>query len=101
MPRFISVSRVDELADGDVRLVEADGTRIALCRFKGQFFALSDFCPHLTGHLSEGTLDGDELVCPEHFWRFKVHSGRCVNVRGNHAHTFPVKIIDDEVYVGV
>jgi nitrite reductase/ring-hydroxylating ferredoxin subunit len=101
MPQFVSVCRADELADGDVRLVEADGTKIALCRREGRFFALSNFCPHLTGNLGEGSLDGDELVCPEHYWRFKVATGRCTNVRGQTAHTFPVRVEDGWVLVGV
>ena len=95
MPRFVKVCRADEIADGAVRRVEADGTALALCRRGDQLYALSNFCPHLTGNLGEGCLDGDELVCPEQFWRFKLATGRCVNVPGQAAHAVPVRIDAD------
>jgi len=101
MPTFHRVCRTEDVPDGEVRLLEADGTKIALCRRNEKFFALSNFCPHLTGNLGEGTLEGDELVCPEHFWRFKIHSGRCVSMPNKPAHTFPVQIEDGWVLVGL
>lgn len=82
-------------------MVDADGTRIALCNRGGALFALSNYCPHMTGNLGEGSLDGDVLVCPEHGWRFKLDSGRCTTVRGQSAHTFPVRLDGEWVLVGV
>jgi phenylpropionate dioxygenase-like ring-hydroxylating dioxygenase large terminal subunit len=41
-------------------------------------------CPHQWSYLGfEGVVDGDELVCASHFWRFDVHGhGTKVNVNG-------------------
>jgi nitrite reductase/ring-hydroxylating ferredoxin subunit len=101
MPEFVRVCRVDELSPGQVKLAEADRTKLAICNVDGKIFALSNFCPHLTGNLSEGKLEEDELICPEHGWRFRVSTGRCTNVRGKNAHAFPVQIEDGWVLVGV
>jgi nitrite reductase/ring-hydroxylating ferredoxin subunit len=101
MPRFIRVCRKEEVPAGQVRLVEADGTKLALCHHDGTYYALSNYCPHMTGNLGEGTIDGDVLVCPEHGWRFKLDSGRCTTVRGQSAHTFPVRIDDEWILVGL
>lgn len=101
MPQFVKVCRTEELATGQVRLVEADGTKIALCNYEGSIYALSNFCPHLTGNLGEGRLEDDVLVCPEHGWRFKVKSGRCTTMPGQSAHSFPVRLEDGWVLVGV
>lgn len=101
MPTFVKVCKVDEMADGEVRMVEADRTKVALCRKEGVYHALSNFCPHLTGNLAEGKIEEDVLVCPEHGWRFKLATGRCVNMRGQSAHSFPVQIEGDWVLVGV
>lgn len=101
MPTFVKVCRADELSDQEVKLVEADGTKIALCRRGENLFALSNFCPHLTGNLGEGKVEGDVLVCPEHGWRFKLASGRCVTMPGQSAHTFPVRIEEGWIEVGV
>ncbi|QDU59304.1 3-phenylpropionate/cinnamic acid dioxygenase ferredoxin subunit [Planctomycetes bacterium Pan216] len=101
MPEFVRVMRVEELPLGEVRMAEADRTKVALCNYDGTIHALSNFCPHLTGNLGEGTLEEDLLVCPEHGWRFKVTTGRCVTIRGQSAHTFPVEIRDGWIFVGV
>ena len=101
MPVFVRVCRRDEVAVGEIKLVEADGTKIALCNKDGVLHALSNFCPHLTGNLSEGSLEGDVLICPEHGWRFKLTTGRCTTMPGQNAHSFPVKIEDEWVLVGV
>lgn len=101
MPEFVRVCHQDEVAEGEVKLVVADGTKVALCKSAGRFHALSNFCPHLTGNLSEGEIDGDVLVCPEHGWRFKLTTGRCTTMRGQSAHTFPVEIRDEWVFIGV
>jgi len=41
-------------------------------------------CPHQWSHLgAEGVVDGDEIVCTAHFWRFDVKGvGSKVNVKG-------------------
>lgn len=41
-------------------------------------------CPHQWSHLAaEGVVDGDELVCAAHFWRFDRHGrGTKLNVGG-------------------
>ena len=41
-------------------------------------------CPHQWSHLAaEGVVDGDELVCAAHFWRFDVDGrGTKLNVGG-------------------
>jgi UDP-MurNAc hydroxylase len=36
-------------------------------------------CPHRNADLSVfGEIEGDELVCTLHGWRFDVHTGRCL-----------------------
>ena len=95
MPKFIRECKASDVPDGGVRLVEAGGTKLALCRRGERLYALSNFCPHLSGNLGEGRLEGEELVCPEHFWRFQLGTGRCVNVPGHSAHAFPVRLDAD------
>lgn len=101
MPQFVRVCPVEEVAEGSVRMGEADGTKLALCQYQGKFYAFSNFCPHMTGNLGEGFLDEGLLVCPEHGWRFKLASGRCVSVPDRSANTFPVRIEEGWILVGV
>jgi len=42
-------------------------------------FTLERYCPHRKADLSVfGQLDGDEIICTLHGWRFKTEDGRCV-----------------------
>mgnify|MGYP002779834946 CR=1 FL=1 len=101
MPRFVRVCPESDVPEGKVRMMEADGTKLAICRQDGKVYALSNFCPHLTGNLGEGFLDEGLLVCPEHGWRFKLSSGRCVSVADRSAHPFPVRIDEGWILVGI
>ena len=51
---------------------------------EGQVVVMDARCPHQWSHLeAEGVVDGDELVCTAHFWRFDEHGhGTKLNVRG-------------------
>jgi len=40
------------------------------------WFAVSDTCPHAGGSLSQGLLDGRDLICPLHAWGFDIQTGR-------------------------
>lgn len=44
---------------------------------RGRAFAMRDGCPHRGIPLSFGKVEGAELECPYHGWRFDVHSGQC------------------------
>ncbi|MBV9183539.1 MAG: Rieske (2Fe-2S) protein, partial [Acidobacteria bacterium] len=44
---------------------------------QGRPFALRDACPHRGMPLSSGRLEGEQLECSYHGWRFDVHSGQC------------------------
>jgi nitrite reductase/ring-hydroxylating ferredoxin subunit len=66
---------VDELQMGQITLVERDGSPVAVYNVAGQFFATSDECTHAQGPLSDGRLEGEEVICPWHFSRFNVKSG--------------------------
>jgi nitrite reductase/ring-hydroxylating ferredoxin subunit len=43
----------------------------------GRAFALDDRCPHDGGWLSDGWLEGDNLVCARHAWEIEACSGKC------------------------
>lgn len=101
MPKFVRVCPVDDIAEGSVSMKEADGTKLAICKNNGTIYAMSNYCPHMTGNLGEGRIEDGALVCPEHFWRFKLSTGRCLSLPDRSAHTFPVRIEDGWVLVGL
>lgn len=71
------VIRVDELAEGAPRLISVNGLEVAVFRRGDRLHALQNRCPHEGGALASGTLDGDEVICPLHGYRFNVKTGAC------------------------
>lgn len=73
-----------ELAS-DVRLPEAgaivevnalDGRQVCLARLAGgELTAFEPRCPHQGVPLCHGVLEGEQVICLEHFWRWQVRSG--------------------------
>jgi 3-phenylpropionate/trans-cinnamate dioxygenase ferredoxin subunit len=93
MSDWIDVARVDEMADGECRLVDADGTRIAVFRIGDDYHAIEDVCTHDGGELAGGCLDGDVIVCPRHGARFSVRTGEALSAPAYEpTAVFPVRI---------
>jgi len=67
----------------------------------GEFFALSNTCPHAGGYLNYGPLDGYLIECPLHYWPFDLRTGELIGIFEEDArlNTYPVIIEGDEVFV--
>ena len=96
------VGAADELALQPLRQMEIDGTAIALVHRDGQFSAIAGNCNHVGGPLGLGRLDGDEVVCPWHNWRFHSRSGQggC-NCAGEKVPSHAVKVENGRVLVNL
>ena len=66
---------VDELSQRPVQEVLIGRTKVALTFKDGRFSAISGVCNHVGGPLGAGTLDGDYVVCPWHYWKFHCRTG--------------------------
>jgi 3-phenylpropionate/trans-cinnamate dioxygenase ferredoxin component len=100
MPDWIDVAAEDTLAPGEVRVVNADGTLIAVFNVEGSYYAIEDVCTHDGGDLASGPLEGDEVVCPRHGARFCVRTGEALTAPAYEpTATFPVRIENGIVQV--
>jgi nitrite reductase/ring-hydroxylating ferredoxin subunit/multimeric flavodoxin WrbA len=72
---WIDVGSADESARTPVREVVVGRHRVALTFQDGRFGAISGVCNHLGGPLAEGTLDGEYVVCPWHYYKFHCKTG--------------------------
>lgn len=96
----MDVARADELTPGSSRVVDADGTRIAVFNLDGEFFAIEDVCTHDGGELASGCMDGDVIVCPRHGARFSIRTGEALTAPAfEPTSVFPVRIADGVVQV--
>lgn len=96
----VPVFRVEDLPDGQIRHVKVGKQDIAVARIAQEFFALSNVCRHAFGPLGEGFMDGYQVICPWHGWRYDVRDGTTDHPDAD-VRTFPVSVRDGEVIVTV
>lgn len=70
MPEYVKVAETKDLPPGESLVVTHDGERIAIFNVDGQYYAISEMCPHAGGPLSEGYVSGTSVMCPWHGWTF-------------------------------
>src|SRR5262245_63137746 len=101
-PSWQDVGSVEELKTQPLQQIRSAKTLIALSYMNGQFSAVSGVCNHVGGPLGEGTLDGDYIVCPWHYWKFNRVTGE--GEQGFEDDCVPrndVKVENDSVIVNV
>lgn len=72
---WVNVAAEQEVTEGQLRRVEAQGVPVLLTRAHGQVYALADTCSHLGCSLAEGSLEEDMVVCPCHGSGFRISDG--------------------------
>jgi 3-phenylpropionate/trans-cinnamate dioxygenase ferredoxin component len=105
MNETFTVCRLDELAEGEMRLVEADGRKIGVFHAgDGELYAIEDRCSHDDGPLAEGEFDAEACTveCPRHGSLFDVRSGRPKTLPAYvPVETFEARVEDGEVKLEV
>jgi nitrite reductase/ring-hydroxylating ferredoxin subunit/ferredoxin-thioredoxin reductase catalytic subunit len=97
-PVEVPLCRVEDLAPGQVRHVKVGTVDLALVRVRDDFYALSNVCRHAYAPLADGLLDGHELVCPWHGWRYDVRTGRTDHPDAD-VRTYEVTVRDGLLFV--
>jgi nitrite reductase/ring-hydroxylating ferredoxin subunit len=93
---------VSSFEDEDIEQIWVGPLAIAVCRAKGQFYATQDLCTHEHAYLSDGVVIDCIVECPFHQGRFDVRSGKPMGAPVIvPLKTYPVKIVDGEIYVQV
>lgn len=97
---YRKVSTLDDLWEGDMLEVEADGHDILLVWPEGgQVQAFQAVCPHQDIPLAEGKFDGRVVMCRAHQWTFDGHSGEGINPGNCKLARYPVKLEGDAIFV--
>jgi 3-phenylpropionate/trans-cinnamate dioxygenase ferredoxin subunit len=86
------VAPVDEIPPGTRKLVEVGGRAVVVFNLGGEFYALTNRCPHRGGSLYHGiqtglveskapgdycySRRGEMVKCPWHGWEFDIRTGK-------------------------
>jgi nitrite reductase/ring-hydroxylating ferredoxin subunit len=95
----VEVGRLADLPPGTGRAVYAGGLDIAVFNLGDEIVAIGNECPHQSGSLGEGRLEGNIVTCPLHGWEFDARSGACMTVPGESVPWYRVRVEDGVVLV--
>ncbi|MBU1094317.1 MAG: Rieske (2Fe-2S) protein [Firmicutes bacterium] len=103
------VASLKELKEKNMIRVELEGTAILLTIRNDQVFAIGDKCPHLGASLAKGSLSDGIVTCSKHHAQIDVTNGELVGspkilflkVPAKNAKTYPTKVEEDHILVGI
>ncbi len=90
---WTSLCQLDELIEGQGRYVEVDGFRLAVFLVEGEARVIDDICPHAGASLAQGFVDDGCVVCPAHFWTFRLDTGELCNSPSCRISTYPTRLL--------
>jgi len=75
MEGYVRVAAVTEILSGEIKAFEVGPDRVLIAHTEKGFFAVVDECSHDSNPMSDGRLEGTEIVCPRHGARFDIETG--------------------------
>jgi nitrite reductase/ring-hydroxylating ferredoxin subunit len=96
---WIRLAPATALPRGAAARVRVDGEAIAICHTVSGYRAVDDYCPHMGGPLSQGTLSGDTVTCPWHGWRYDLLGGARADRAGQPVRTYPTTVREGWIFL--
>lgn len=78
MEEFIRLTTTEGIEAGGMKSAELDGHEMLVAHAGDDYFVADARCPHMGGHLADGTLEGTILTCPRHHSQFDLVDGRVI-----------------------
>lgn len=100
MSDWVDVAPAVDFAPGSFRCLEVDEVMIAVFNLDGEYYAIENVCSHEYAELTDGDLEGSEIVCPLHGARFNIKTGEALTAPAYEpVATLPVRIESGVVQV--
>lgn len=98
-----ALCKTDEVRAGAILCKRVAGIgEIAVTRLEdgSEYVAFEPRCPHARGPLAEGKLHGDVIVCPWHFFRFDLRTGKPPGTTSIlELRRYPVTVKGSEIFI--
>lgn len=100
----------NQVPENSSACVKYEDEQIAIFNFsrRGEWYATQNLCPHKQQMaLSRGMMGSagercePKVACPFHKKTFSLLTGECLNGDDYHIKTYPVKVMQGKVYIGV
>jgi 3-phenylpropionate/trans-cinnamate dioxygenase ferredoxin subunit len=98
---YVRAARSGQVPDGIVRRFHVGEVEVALARWEGKPYAVSNYCTHLDCLLSSGKVTDDGLLCSCHGSVFDFETGEPLSPPATvPIRTYPVREEDGEIFIG-
>lgn len=106
--KWIQTASVESFPENSGAAVLIEGEQIAVFNFtsEGRWYATQNRCPHKGEMAISRGLTGDseghpKVACPFHKKSFSLDDGKCLTDEGYSLKTYPVKIENGYVFIGI
>jgi methionine sulfoxide reductase heme-binding subunit len=96
---WVEACPVDAIPEKRARIVTIGGERVAVFKYDGKIFAVSNVCQHQNGPLGEGRILDGCITCPWHGFQYEPATGAAPAPFTEKVPTFRVRIDDGRVFV--
>lgn len=101
MSDYQSVTAVTDFPSSGRLATIVDDRAVLVLRVADQFYAIEDVCTHDGQPLTDGPVNGCEIVCPRHGARFDVVTGKALCMPATSPiPRFAVKVEQGQIFVG-
>ncbi len=91
-----------ELGSNGLAEVVVNGKTICLALHNNVLYGCAAKCPHAGGVMAAGFTDAlGNVVCPLHRYKFSLQNGRNTSGEGYYLKTYPVRVEESGVYIGI
>lgn len=101
MTQFVAACKITDIAPGKGRVVAVNGMNLAVFNNNGTFTAMSNTCPHRGGPLGDGDFSEGVVSCPWHGFQFDCATGTSADGRPMRVATYPARVTNGVVEIGL
>jgi len=76
MDGFMPLTTTEGIEAGGLKSATIEDHEFLVANAGDEYFISDALCPHMGGHLPDGTLQGTVLTCPRHHSQFDLRDGR-------------------------
>lgn len=75
---YMNVCASIDLPPGPMKGVKCGDLDVLVANVAGQVYAVEGICPHMSGYLARGKLEGEIVRCPVHGASYSVKTGKLI-----------------------
>jgi len=98
---MIKICHVDDLPKRSSKIVMIKDTPVAVIKAGGNIFAWDNRCPHRGASLGDGHITDKTVQCKFHLWEFDIERESAVENDTIKIKSYPVEIIEGEVFIKI